>query len=102
MSTHNALRIFRASIFQADVCKGVGENTEWGNSDPEKIGDLQTYSGGHLRFYGKNVSFCLSPTNDITETNKVPLKSPFKILPELQKKFWIFQNLLDFRALQCF
>ena len=59
---------------------------------------LSTYSGGHLRFYGKNVSFCPSPTNDITETNKVPLKSPIKMLPEMQKKIWIFQKFLVFRA----
>ena len=45
-----------------------------------------SYSGGHLRFYGKNVSFCPSPTNDIPKTNKVPFKSPIKMLPEMQKK----------------
>jgi len=44
------------------------------------------YSGGHLRFYGKNVSFCPSPNNDIQKTNKVPFKSPIKMLPEMQKK----------------
>ena len=46
----------------------------------------------------QNVSFCPSPTNDIPKTNKVPFKSPIKMLPEMQKKIWIFQNLLVFRA----
>ena len=33
------------------------------------------------------------------KTNDIPLKSPMKLQQEMQKKFWIFQNLSDFRAL---
>ena len=59
-------------------------------------------SGGHLKFYSKNVSFCPSPTNDIPKnkqkTIKEPFKSPSKMLPEIQNFFWIFQNLLVFKA----
>ncbi len=54
------------------------------------------YSGGRLRFYSKNVSFCLSPTNDITKTNKAPLKSPIKMLPEMQKQILNFSKYVDF------
>ena len=32
------------------------------------------------------------------KTNNVPLKIPIKLPPEMQKKFWIFQNFLVFRA----
>ena len=32
------------------------------------------------------------------KTNNIPLKSPVKLPPEMQKKIWIFQNLLVFRA----
>ena len=64
------------------------------------------YSGGHLRFYGKHISFCLSPTNDIMETIKVPLKSPIKMLPEMQKKCFEFFKICwflgPFLKKQCF
>ena len=56
------------------------------------------YSGGRMRFYGKNVSFCVSTTTESMKTNNIQLKSPIKLPPEMQKKFWIFQNLLVFRA----
>ena len=64
------------------------------------------YSGGHLRSYGKNVSFCLSLTNDITETNKGPLKSSIKMLPEMKKNFFGFYKICwflgHFLKKQCF
>ena len=63
------------------------------------------YSGGHLRFYGKNVSFCLCPTKDIAKTNKVPLKSPIKMLPEMKNNFEFFKIcwfLGPFLKKQCF
>ena len=59
---------------------------------------FKCYCGSQLRFYGSNVSFCLSLTNNIMKTNKVPLKRLIKMLTEMQKKIWIFQNLLVFRA----
>ena len=56
------------------------------------------YSGGHLRWDGKSISFCLTRIHDIIcmRTNKLPLKSPIKMLQELQNFF--FQKLLIFRA----
>ena len=56
------------------------------------------YSGGQLRWDGNNVSFCVPPTIDIMKTNKRPLKSPIKMLQEMQKKILIFPKLLGFRA----
>ena len=44
------------------------------------------YNGGQLRWDGNNVSFCVPPTIDIMKTNKGPLKSPIKMLQEMQKK----------------
>ena len=34
---------------------------------------------------GKNVFFCVSATTEIMKTNKVPLKSPIKLLLEMIK-----------------
>ena len=45
-----------------------------------------TYSGGQMRFYGKNVSFGVSTTTESMKTNNIPLKSPIKLPPEMQKK----------------
>ena len=30
------------------------------------------------------------------KTNDIPLKGPIKLRQEMQKKIWIYQNLLDF------
>ena len=49
------------------------------------------YSGGRMRFYGKNVSFCVSTTTESMKTNNIPLKSPIKLPPEMQKKFEFFK-----------
>ena len=52
-----------------------------------------TYSGGQLRWDSNNVSFCVPPTIDIMKTNKRPLKSPIKMLQEMQKKnLYFFKN----------
>ena len=40
----------------------------------------------------------MSTTTESMKTNNIPLKSPIKLPPEMQKNFWIFQNLLVFRA----
>ena len=56
-----------------------------------------TYSGVRMRFY-VYVSFCVSTTTKRMKTNNIPLKSPIKLPPEMQKIFWIFQNLLVFRV----
>ena len=50
------------------------------------------YSGGQLRWDGNNVSFCVPPTIDIMKTNKGSLKSPIKMLQEMQKKINFFKN----------
>ena len=47
---------------------------------------LHMYSGGQLRWTGKNVSFCAPATTEIMKTNNVPLKTPIKLLPEMKKK----------------
>ena len=39
---------------------------------------------------------CTAQTTKSMQTNDIPLKSPIKVQEEMQKKFWIFQNLLDF------
>ena len=59
---------------------------------------LSIYSGGRMRFYGKNVSFCVSTTTESMKTTNIPLKSPIKLPPEMQIFFFNFQNLLVFRA----
>ena len=41
---------------------------------------LEGYSGGRMRFYGKNVSFCVLTTTESMKTNNIPLKSPIKIV----------------------
>ena len=43
--------------------------------------------GGQLRWTGKNVCFCVPPIIDIMKTNKGWLKSPIKMLQEMQKNF---------------
>ena len=52
-----------------------------------------------MRWPGKNVSFCAPATTEIMKTNNVPLKTPIKLLPEMKKEFWNFQNLFGFRDL---
>ena len=47
----------------------------------------KVYSGGQLKWDGKNVSFCVSTTTEIMKTNNVPLKKPIKLLPEMKKIF---------------
>ena len=59
-----------------------------------KTQDLQC--GGQLRWDGNNVSFCVPPTIDIMKTNKGPLKSPIKMLQEMQKKILIFSKIVGF------
>ena len=57
------------------------------------------YSGGQLRWTGKNVSFCVSATTEIMKTNNVPLKSPIKLLPEMKKIFLKCSKFVGFRDL---
>ena len=55
------------------------------------------YSGGWMRFYGKNGSFCVSTTTESMKTNNIPLKSPIKLPPEMQKKkILYFSKFVDF------
>ena len=44
------------------------------------------------------VLVCAAQITKSMTTNNIPLKSPIKLQKEMQKKFWIFQNLLVFRA----
>ena len=59
-----------------------------------------------MRFYGKNVSFCVSTTTESMKTNNIPLKSPIKLPPEMQKFFFEFFKICWFLGLflknQCF
>ena len=73
----------------------------WLREGPLKVQKLSDskYSGGQLRRTGKNVFFCAPATTEIMETNNVPLKTPIKLLPEMKKKIWNFQNLFGFRDL---
>ena len=42
------------------------------------------------------VLVCTAQATKSMKTNDIPLKSPIKLQQEMQKKFGIFQNLLDF------
>ena len=58
--------------------------------------NIQGYSGGQLRWTGKNVSFCAPATTEIMKTNNVPLKAPIKLLPEMKKKILKFSKFVWF------
>ena len=45
------------------------------------------YSGGRMRFYGKNVSFCVSTTTESMKTNNMyTIEKPYKIATRNAKK----------------
>ena len=56
------------------------------------------YSLFHINTYPKSKSFCFSTTTQCIKTCNMPLKSPIKWLPKMQKKIFNFQLLLGFRG----
>ena len=54
------------------------------------------YSGVRMRFYGKNVSFCVSTSTESIKTNNIPFKSPIKLPPEMQNIFLNFSKFVGF------
>ena len=54
------------------------------------------YSGGQMKFNSNNISFNFSGYTKIIKKCNIPLKSPIKWLPRMQKKIWNFQLLISF------
>ena len=60
--------------------------------------NLLTYSLFHISINPQSKSFYFSATTQNIETCNIPLKSPIKWLPKMQKIFLNFQLLLGFRG----
>ena len=54
------------------------------------------YSGGQMKFKKNNISFGFSGYTKSMKKCNIPLKSPIKSLPRMQKKIWNFQLLAAF------
>ena len=58
--------------------------------------ELQWWPLKILRQYSWDDSFCVSTTTESTKTNNIPLKSPIKLPPEMQKKILNFSKFVGF------
>ena len=62
-----------------------------------RAGQGLVYSGVQMRFY-VYISFCVSTTTESMKTNNIPLTSPIRLPPEMQKIFLNFSKFVAFRA----
>ena len=60
----------------------------------KRINKSWVYSLFHINIYPQSKSFCFTATTQNIKTCNIPLKSPIKWLPKMQKKFWIFNFCL--------